>query len=164
MAGHEGVEHSAAAAYWPHCATKSVLRRSAQYKSKRASRLRLPSHTRRCTAIYGIYGRAPSLKSSCYAPACLPHRLSSVTSLKSCRIYLTRHRDWRNQTSARKPLRTMCEILPRFHGAPEANALPPDDAVERLLSVRPEEPEHGEGDTKRLDMLLPAAHPASHMS
>ena len=58
----------------------------------------------------------------------------------------------------------MREILPRFHGAPEANAMPPDDAVERLQSVRPEEPEHREGATKRLDMPPPAAHPVSHMS
>ena len=40
----------------------------------------------------------------------------------------------------------------------------PDDAVERLQSVRPEGPEHGEGAAKPLDMPLPAAHPASHVS
>ena len=58
----------------------------------------------------------------------------------------------------------MREILPRFYGAPEANTMPPNDAVERLQSVRPGEPEHREGATKRLDMPLPAARPASHMS
>ena len=40
----------------------------------------------------------------------------------------------------------------------------PDDAVERLQSVRPEGPEHGEGAAKPLDMPLPASHPASHVS